>query len=423
MRIRKRWLFAVALALNCLVPAHAFCDDDADEPGGSRPAFRAPFVQPVTGWSAQESASTAAPAPLAPPAVSPMPASPPAPAALSSPTTPPSSAEAVSPMADTSNPFVSCGGGPCCGSSGCSVIAMVESTFFWPQLHRGVVSTSFTNSLGPNDLIASSQFGSANGSFLVAPRITLGLQGECWGVVGRYWNANTWGSAFAPIPPLTGGSPLTGVTAFDGFRAYTLDLELQRRFCLGCWNMYGFGGIRYASVGNARNLNSVNAFDGDILNSSSYASQTFNGTGLTFGLWGISPLWDCSPFSLFFVNRYSLLWGTGRATTQTNASVATPGAFAENANGSSDSSTSGDMFIGEIQVGIQWSAQLRCLPAPACAFVRSGFEYQYWNNSSGLSVNSASTAFVGPQTASASANSGDFLFSLVGFNIGAGIMY
>ena len=44
--------------------------------------------------------------------------------------------------------------------------------------------------------------------------------------------------------------------------------------------------------------------------------------------------------------------------------------------------SSDDLFIGEVQAGIEWDFALRCLPAKA--FFRTAFEYQYWDGSSGM---------------------------------------
>lgn len=386
MRIVTRPLHVLVLAVACLVPARAMAQD-ADTTGAeSRDAARFPLASPVASWTADESA-VADPAPAAPP----------------------SAMQVGAP----------CDGGACCAPRG-GMFALVETTFFWPQFTRNFLTSGFSNSLGTTTFESNSQLGSVDGAFIAAPRITLGIQGQCWGLLTRYWNATSWGSAFAPIPNLGGGDPSTGINAFDGFKAYTLDLEVQRRFCVGCWNMYGFLGTRYASVNNTRGLNIVNAFDGTVLSATSFASQSFNGTGLTWGLWGISPLWDCSPISLYFVNRYSFLWGNGKASSQTSASVLGL-ASADQANFAAAGTNNGGLFIAEVQLGIQWTAQLKCLPA--CAFFRTGVEWQYWNNGQSLNTSANSTAFFLTQRATATASAGDLLFNLIGLNICAGIMY
>jgi len=66
---------------------------------------------------------------------------------------------------------------------------------------------------------------------------------------------------------------------------------------------------------------------------------------------------------------------------------------------------------------------LKCLPGRV--FVRTALEYQYWDVNTG--VEASSTSFVtvpaNETGATASATAGNMLFELIGFNIGAGIMY
>src|SRR5258708_30915468 len=95
---------------------------------------------------------------------------------------------------------------PCCtGDAPCAspaqIVAMVEGTFFWPQFSRNFLTAGFTNGLGTQTFNSNSQLGSTDGSLLVAPRITLGVQGERWGLVGRYWYASSWASGFTPSNP------------------------------------------------------------------------------------------------------------------------------------------------------------------------------------------------------------------------------
>ena len=311
---------------------------------------------------------------------------------------------------------------PTCASCGpvCRPIVNVEATFFWPQFSRSFLTNTFTNGLGNQTLLSNTANGSAEGGLLAAPRVTVGFQGETWGIVGRFWYAQTWGSGFTPAIP---GVVNNGLMSFDVFRAYTTDLEVQRRFCWNNWDMYGFGGVRYASVKNNRSLDSTNSFGGTELTANSFASQQFNGTGLTFGFLGMRPIWcDDSPFKLFFSNRYSFLWGTGDVAAQTTASSVDQRGVLTSTNGAA-ASGQGNLFIAEVQLGVQWDACLRCLPGRA--FVRTGIEYQYWNAALGAEAGANSFATVIPSSTSvtATSNVGDVLFNLIGLNIGAGIMY
>ncbi len=395
MRISKEWLCALVAAFGCAVPVQGFCDElQGDGTADSRMSV----VRLATNnsWDTEQATTSqqAPPAPVETPA--------PAPAAAQAP--------------------AGCCSLPCddvCCDPVYSLIANVEATFFWPQFHRDFLTSTVANPNGVQTVETSSTLGSTDGSLLVGPRITLGVQGCKWGFVGRYWNASNWVTGFTPSNPAV---PTAGITSFDGFKAYTFDLEVQRRFFAGDWQLYGFGGARHASVNNDRSLNVTSfgglpAAAGDTA-STSFASQQFNGTGITFGLWGLRPIGCCdSPFKFYFANRYSFLWGTGDAVSQTSA---TAGLAATSTNGAA-ASGDGTLFVGELQLGIQWDAQLRCLPGRA--FVRTGLEYQYWDSNPGLNTTATSVAIATAAATDANASAGDILFSMIGFNIGAGIMY
>jgi hypothetical protein len=293
---------------------------------------------------------------------------------------------------------------------------MVEATFFFPQFNRDFLSAEYSNPTSGGTVVVNSTagLGSTDGSLNVGPRLTFGVQGERWGILARYWNGTSWATGIIPADPTL--TP-AGLALFDSFQAYTADLELQRRGCLGAWDLYGFGGVRYGSVNNDRTMSIWGLGGGGAADSFSnnLAAQQFNGTGVTFGFWGTRAL-GCSPFKLFVANRYSVLWGTGSALAQTTATVpgatATNGAFASN---------TGDLFIGELQLGLQWEHQLACLPGRA--FIRTAIEYQYWDTNAGVNVGALSFADNGTADAASLTTAGDMLFDLLGFNIGAGILF
>ena len=314
-----------------------------------------------------------------------------------------------------------CVSAPICGAPCCTLIAAAEATFFWPQFHRNFLTAAVDNGNGVQAVQTNAALGSTDGSLLVAPRISLGLQGPCWGIVARYWNASSWATGFAPASPALAAP---GVTSFDGFQAYTADLELQRRFCCDCWTFYGFGGVRYAGVQNDRSLVVTSVANGNYVSASSLADQQFFGTGLTFGVYGTRWLCCCDgPWQLYFANRYSTLWGNSGAVTQTGAVVA-DGASSSAVNGAAAKAPA-SLFIGEVQLGLQWTAQLCWLPGRA--FVRGGVEWQYWDASTAVNTRATSVAFSAtPGSLNAAAGigqAGDLLFNLVGFTVGAGIMY
>ena len=308
--------------------------------------------------------------------------------------------------------------GTCCCPPERSLIASVEATFFWPQFNRNFLTSTVDSGSGVVDFASNAALGSVEGGLLVAPRITLGVQGCKWGLVTRYWYSSPWASGFTSANPAFAPA---GVILFDDFRAYTFDLEVQRRMCLGLWTGYGFLGARYAMVDNDRLLAATSLNTNVEATTRSYASQQFGGTGLTFGFWGIRPICCDSPLKYFVANRYSILWGNGDAATETMAT-----AF-DNATGYTSSidgasaAGAGDLFIAELQLGLQWDAQLRCFPGRA--FVRTAMEFQYWDTTVGLNTSSESLAVSGSAGAFTDASAGDLLFRLIGFNLGAGIMF
>jgi hypothetical protein len=297
-------------------------------------------------------------------------------------------------------------------------VAGVEATFLWPQLNRDFLNVGFDNSLGSTFYQNTAALGSIDGGLLVGPRLTLGLQGECWGLIGRYWNASGWETTFVPTFPDAVDS---GVLLFDNFQAYTADLEVQRRFCWRNWDMIGSFGVRYAGASNDRSMALANTFGTDLITGSAFAAQQFFGTGLTFGLYGIRPLFcDDGAAKVYVANRYSVMFGNGAAVVQTSASAENTIAAASSIDGALAESD-GELFIAEIATGLQWDACLKCLPGRA--YLRWGLEWQYWDSNAGVEAGSFSFADVITSASAAETVAGDLLFDLIGFHIGAGITY
>ncbi|MEX0677275.1 MAG: hypothetical protein WD063_09380 [Pirellulales bacterium] len=384
MKTSKYWLSALAAALGCALGMPSFGDETNDESYQSQPVFRPALVQqqvPTSRWDAQEPVETP-------------------------------EQDAIAPSA----PGTCVCSEPC--DFGLQLVAGAEATFLWPQLSRTYLETAFVNGLGPVDIINDSALGSADGALLVGPRLTLGVQGDCWGLVGRYWNSATWASGFTPAAP---DSAQSGVILFDTFRAYTLDLEVQRRFCWRNWDAFGFFGVRHASVNNDRNLWIQNSFGSDLIEASAYAGQQYNGTGITFGFFGLRPLFcDGGALKAYFTHRYSILWGNGLAAVQTRAMAANTIAFAQSTDGAL-AIGDGDLFLVELGFGLQWESCLKCLPGRV--FLRTGVEWQYWDTNTGVLAGSLSFADVITASSAAFTETGELLFDLVGFTFGAGITY
>ncbi len=371
----------------------------------TEPVFRPPLIQQV---SAQQTVPAAKPAPEPPQQV---------------PTSRWETQEPIQTPEQPSGPVAAgCGQyavGDLCCAPGCQFIVGIEATFFWPQLSREFLSTTLTNELGTATYVDNAALGSVDGNLLVGPRITLGVQGECWGLVGRYWNSANNGSNFTPAFP---DSVQSGILLFDQFSLYTADLEVQRRFCWRNWDMFGFGGVRYASVNNDRNMWVQNTFGDDLVEGQAYSGQQFNGAGLTGGVFGLRPLFcDDGALKAYFSNRYSILWGNGVANVQTQAQAATLGGGDFQSLDGAIAGGDGDLFIFEIGAGLQWETCLCCLPGRA--FFRCGFEWQYWDTNIGVQASSFSNATSDDVSTLSTADAGDLLFDLVGFTIGGGLTY
>ncbi len=82
---------------------------------------------------------------------------------------------------------------------------------------------------------------------------------------------------------------------------------------------------------------------------------------LALGWQGTRPLRNHCHLNLFWNLRGSILWGDARAAAATSA-FATDRAAAALAEDWAVAGTGGDMFIGEVQLGLQYERQLQCAP-------------------------------------------------------------
>lgn len=303
---------------------------------------------------------------------------------------------------------------------GITPVVSMEGTFFWPQMNRRLLHAALDNGVDHVEYSSNSALGSVDGGFLIAPRVTLGLQGRKWGLVSRCWYAAPQASALA-FRELSLGATDTPFL-FDDLVVYTIDLEIQRRFSSEDWTVYGLFGVRYASISNDRLLGAtLHLSDDDAQQARAYAGQQFNGTGITCGFWGIRPVRDGSPLKCFVANRYSIVWGNGLAVAGSQATVIDLSNPSSAPLSTTSAAGAGDLFIGEIQLGLQWDAELQW--SAGRAFVRFAAEYQYWDSNAGVIAEAHDDVSSGSAFALAEARAGDLLFSLVGFNLGVGVMY
>ncbi len=293
------------------------------------------------------------------------------------------------------------------------VIGGAEATFLVPHVRNGL------GTLTVNGVQSSNSFGNTNDNLVAAPRVWLGVQGPKWGGVVRFWQLNTSDNGFNPLQLLTTGA---GVSTGERLEAYTLDAEVTRRFELGCWDLLGSFGFRHAQLDSGNQLTSATFFAPAVsATSAAFSSQEFEGNGITFSLFGKRQIFEGSGLHVYFGLRGSALWGDSSAGVLTRATVLTPIGFADNVNAAYASGDNAEMFIGEIQAGLQWDHELKCICGSA--FVRGGFEWQTWDSDRASNARAASLAAVNGLVATAAANSGGADTNFVGFVLGAGLTY
>ena len=335
----------------------------------------------------------------------------------------------------------SCCGGACgcspCQRRPCTIVAGTEVLFLAPDINGHRVNWRH-DQFAPTPAF-NQQFGplwdnADLDDFYVAPRIWLGVQGCKWGLLGRYFHLRAGENDFRPFDPL-GTPPSYSFNANSIFEAYYTDLLVTRNFCLhGCKNQLQFG-ARYAAIEHHESIYGRVVVDNDtlsdaILDASARSNRRAHGTGLTFGLNGRKPLFCNSCAHWFYSAQSSILWGCTHLDVETDAAVVLADPSATAIAGSIDGARTAiddDLFIGEIQAGIQWDFALRCLPAKA--FFRTAFEYQYWDASSGFA---AAGSFAGVQTTggiptdnqvSATASAPGIIVDLYGVSVATGFTW
>ncbi len=300
-------------------------------------------------------------------------------------------AASTTPVVTPAAPCMTCGEGCGCGCGcGCDRhwYAGVEALWLDPVGAQKIT-------LSGDDHVFSS---TEDSRMIISPRITLGWQGDCWGIEARYWQMgqDTNVNMYAYLDRDTGA----GYYSQTQFAAETFDLEVTRLFTYGCTNFQWAGGVRYGQFHQGVELA---AAESDPPYAGFAASQlNFDGVGLTTALTGIRPV-GCGNFNLFYSLRLSWLWDN-------NASGYAIDGDLDPSTDKSDAS----LFIGEIEAGGQWNMALKCIPANA--FIRASFEYQYWNVTD--------RDFYGPRSVpEGMTDTGKGHVNLVGFGIGAGITY
>jgi hypothetical protein len=316
---------------------------------------------------------------------------------------------------------VNCGPGcgACSDDGGCCPhwILGIETVWLSPQLQR----RPFAEYEIENEVSYGEFHGGVPSGLFITPRITLGFQGECWGIQTRYWRMN---ECTERVNPGNGRDIFENDYSRGHFKAETFDLEATRMFCWNdTTNQLSFG-VRYAQLDESTSSSATRVVEDALFTGTSFARNEFSGAGLTLGLAGYKPL-QCRCFNLYYNARISAIWDTdAQSVVQTQSSVLTDSGAAGTDNGAI-ARGNGTMYIAELQVGPQWNFKL--CQNRADAFVRLALEYQYWSTQDTGGAAAVSDAFIGSPTTSiighSVARAGDARTDLIGFNIATGFTW
>jgi hypothetical protein len=274
-------------------------------------------------------------------------------------------------------------------------------------------------------------------SFYTSPRIWLGVQGCTWGANLRYWHLQAAEGSFDPSIGALGtwdefdcGRPDLGYNSASNLEAYTIDLELTRRFCVHDCAMQGTVGVRHADIEHNQGLFGLANTDEGVLTGFARANRLSRGTGVLLGLYGRKPIYPCSCVHWFYNARWSALWGPTQTSAETFASVLTTDpnvtGTAASVNGAY-TNVDDTLFIGEIQLGLEWNYALQCVPAKA--FFRAAIEYQRWDGGMGFSESEsfAGATITGQTTATSilttNASAHEPQMDLIGVTLGTGLTW
>ena len=164
--------------------------------------------------------------------------------------------------------------------------------------------------------------------FYMSPRIWFGVQGCLWGANLRYWHLRANEGSFDPTLGSDGewdgpncGTPDFGYTSCNDLEAYTVDLEITRRFCLhDCWMQFS-AGVRHAEIEQDASLIATALADDSVLFGFAGGHRQTRGTGLVLGWYGRKPIFPCSCVHWFYNFHWSALWGPTETAAETGVLV------------------------------------------------------------------------------------------------------
>jgi hypothetical protein len=268
----------------------------------------------------------------------------------------------------------------------------VEATFLNPDLNDGAAAFGAIEFAEEREDIVSTSQDDVD-SIYMAPRIWVGVQGCLWGANLRYFHLRANEGSFDPTLGHDGqwDGPGCGIVDFgydscSALEAYTVDLEITRRVCLhDCWMQFS-AGVRHAELQHDASLFGTALTDDSQIFGFAEAHRVSRGTGLVLGWYGRRPIFPCSCIHWFYNAHWSALWGPTNTAAETGVMLSLTDDDAVATAGSVNSASthvSDNLFIGEIQLGLEWDYALRCLPANA--FCRAAVEYQRWSGGKGYS--------------------------------------
>ncbi len=277
----------------------------------------------------------------------------------------------------------------------------IEATFLRPDLNDGFAGFSALEVVDERFDEFSTSTDDVD-DFYMSPRIWVGVQGCLWGANLRYFHLRAGEGSFDPTLGSDGqwdgpncGTPDFGYTSCNDLEAYTVDLEITRRVCLhDCWMQFS-AGVRHAEIEHDASLIATALADDSVIFGFAGAHRQTRGTGIVLGWYGRKPIFPCSCVHWFYNFHWSAVWGPTETAAETGVLLSLTSqdpdaiATAGSVNGAS-TSVDDNLFIGEIQLGLEWDYALRCLPANA--FCRVALEYQRWSGGQGFS---AANSFAG----------------------------
>ena len=309
----------------------------------------------------------------------------------------------------------------------------VEATFLAADFNNDGVTYLLEDNIAapPVNVPFGSEDTSDLESLYIAPRLWLGIQRCNCGLVARYWHMRAHNNSYDPFifaPGAFEGIQDVGFFTFNNLDLYTTDIEGTYSFCC-CRSKHTLSfGARYADADHTAGLDTLadvnNGSGGNgLISGGAYMSREFSGTGITGGWQGRKPLFCGSCIHLFAGLRGSVIWGDSELISETRVTAQTPGGGAASSNIAilTEDET---LFIGEVQLGLEWDYRVKCFPADA--FFRVVAEYQYWDCGDGSTFATSFAEFgTSPSNSRGTATSSAqaFELDLYGFSVATGFTW